>query len=56
MGAWIFQGNPKTFPAMDDYLRRKYQQSTPIQWLVGRTRFPVRLGDRAFMWRAEGGR
>lgn len=55
MGAWLFQGNEKKFP-VNRYLRERHHQSREIQWNVGEHWQPVEVGDRAFIWRAEGGK
>lgn len=52
MGAWIFQGNPRRFP-VDDYLRH---HDGHILWTVKPPSRVMDAGDRAFVWRADGGR
>ena len=46
--SWIFQGNPKYFD-IDDYLSR---YPTLIYWRTPKHDREIRLGDRAYIWRA----
>ena len=56
MSAWLFQGNEETAFPISEYLEHWYATSGEISWTVGKKRLAIRAGDRAFMWRAEGGR
>ena len=53
MPAWIFQASPKQFD-VNEHLRRP----SPRSWLVRPEHFGVRMqrGDRAFIWRSDGGK
>ena len=52
MSAWIFQGNPKLFD-VDRYLMQ-HRHKNEIVWTV-RPKRRIERGDRAFIWRADGG-
>src|ERR1017187_1223522 len=45
---WIFQGNPNVF-GVDDYLTRNPKL---VYWRTPKFQSEIRVGDRAFIWRA----
>ena len=51
MQTWIFQGNPDQFD-LDAYLATA---PTQLFWLVTRYADQIAVGDRAFIWRTQGG-
>jgi hypothetical protein len=46
-GAWIFQGNPKTF-RVDDYLKSREE----FYWTIKQNKKLIKIGDVVYIWRS----
>ena len=53
MTTWIFQGNPRRFPTINNYLRTHKQ----IWWCIRQEHFidKIKIGDDVYIWRSNGG-
>jgi hypothetical protein len=56
MAAWIFQGNPSSYPVDKVLTHAQTTRERTIQWRVSQRHYrdDIVPGDRAFIWRADG--